>query len=138
MLAKSENPDIKLTKKQSLVIETLANADRPLGAYSILDELRDEGFRAPLQVYRTLDQLIALGLIHRLESLNAYVACQMESCGSTNNLNASFVICDSCGIVKELPSVAVEKAVDILLDSFTFTPTKSAIEIRGICHSCQS
>jgi Fur family zinc uptake transcriptional regulator len=127
-----------LTKKQSQVIETLAKAGRPLGAYTILDELRDDGFKAPLQVYRTLDQLISLGFVHRLESLNAYIVCQMETCGSTDNLNTSFIICDLCGLVQELPHTAVESAARILLDKLNFTPTKSTIEIRGLCHACQS
>ncbi|MGB2321810.1 MAG: Fur family transcriptional regulator, partial [Candidatus Puniceispirillaceae bacterium] len=65
----------KLTRNQTLVLEALASAGQPLGAYSLLDLLRDQGFKAPLQVYRALDQLISEGLVHRLESLNAWTAC---------------------------------------------------------------
>ena len=127
-----------LTKKQSQVMDTLAKAGRPLGAYTILDELRDDGFKAPLQVYRTLDQLISLGFVHRLESLNAYIVCQLETCGSADNPNTSFMICERCGLAQELPHIAVEGAVRILLDKLNFTPTKSTIEIRGLCNACQS
>lgn len=127
-----------LTKKQSQVMETLTKASRPLGAYTILDELRDDGFKAPLQVYRTLDQLISLGFVHRLESLNAYIACQLETCSSSDNLNTSFMICELCGLAQELPHTHVEVAVQILLDKLNFTPSKSTIEIRGQCNACQS
>ncbi|HSM41507.1 MAG TPA: transcriptional repressor, partial [Afifellaceae bacterium] len=63
-----------------MVFDTLLAADGPLSAYDILDRLRDKGFRAPLQVYRALDKLLALGLVHRLESLNAFIACAHPDC----------------------------------------------------------
>ena len=66
----------ELTKKQTLVMDLLKTNKVPLSAYDILDKLHDFGFRAPLQVYRALDKLIELGLVHRLETLNAFVACQ--------------------------------------------------------------
>ena len=69
-----------LTRNQSLVMKTLTSADAPLSAYTILDRLRDDGLRAPLQVYRALDKLTTLGLVHRLESLNAFVACAHPDC----------------------------------------------------------
>ena len=64
-----------LTKNQSLVFDVLTRAEQPISAYTILDRLREHGFRAPLQVYRALDKLLEAGLVHRLESLNAFVAC---------------------------------------------------------------
>ncbi|HSO47903.1 MAG TPA: transcriptional repressor, partial [Rhizobiaceae bacterium] len=57
----------ELTKNQSLVMGALARSDGPLSAYTILDQLRDNGFRAPLQVYRALEKLVEFGLVHRLE-----------------------------------------------------------------------
>ena len=72
----------QLTRNQGLVFDVLTHSEGPLSAYSILDKLRDSGFRAPLQVYRALDKLLEFGLVHRLESLNAFVACAHpdESC----------------------------------------------------------
>ncbi len=58
-----------LTRNQSLVLDTLSQSGGPLSAYTILDQLRDHGFRAPLQVYRALDKLVEFGMVHRLESL---------------------------------------------------------------------
>ena len=55
-----------LTRNQSLVMGTLASSNGPMSAYTILDELRGEGLRAPLQVYRALEKLVEFGLVHRL------------------------------------------------------------------------
>ncbi|MCC2690339.1 MAG: zur, partial [Rhizobiaceae bacterium] len=63
----------KLTRNQQLVLARLEAASGPVSAYGLLDQLRDDGFRAPLQVYRALEGLIKGGLVHRLESLNAFV-----------------------------------------------------------------
>ena len=65
----------ELTKNQSAVFSALRGAGKPLGAYEILDQVRDQGFRAPLQVYRALQKLMELRLVHRIESRNAFVAC---------------------------------------------------------------
>ena len=65
----------QLTKNQGLVFDVLSHSQGPLSAYTILDKLRDHGFRAPLQVYRALEKLLEFGLVHRLESINAFVAC---------------------------------------------------------------
>ena len=64
-----------LTKNQLRVLEKLEASSGPLSAYTLLDQLREHGFRAPLQVYRALDTLVKSGFVHRLESLNAFVAC---------------------------------------------------------------
>ena len=64
-----------LTRNQSLVFEALRKAKNPVGAYELLDQLREYGLKAPLQIYRTLDQLIELKIVHRLESLNAWTLC---------------------------------------------------------------
>jgi len=75
-----------LTRNQSLVFGALSRAEGPLSAYTILDQLRDDGFRAPLQVYRALDKLVETGMVHRLESLNAFVACSHRAATATRPL----------------------------------------------------
>ena len=89
-----------LTKNQSLVLDVLIKAGQPSGAYDLLDKLRQHGFKAPLQVYRALEQLIGLGLVHRLESLNAFIACSHMSCQTS--AATAFVICDRCETVQEI------------------------------------
>ena len=90
-----------LTKNQALVFDVLEKAEGPLSAYTILDKLRDHGFRAPLQVYRALEKLLEYGVVHRLESINSFVACAHpgENCHSHGIV--AFAICESCGQVME-------------------------------------
>lgn len=134
---KFEASSSDLTKNQNLVMGALSQANGPLSAYTILDELRDHGFRAPLQVYRALDKLVELGLVHRLESLNAFVACQHSSCGGDKRENVLFAICETCGKVQELVDDRLLDTVKNLADNESFSLSKSVIELRGKCASCQ-
>ena len=90
----------ELTKNQTLVLDVLAASETPLSAYAILDVLRDDGLRAPLQVYRALESLMAFGSVHRLESLNAFVACSHPKCSTHSNV--AFTICEKCNNVLEI------------------------------------
>ncbi len=92
-----------LTKNQALVFEVLEKADGPLSAYTILDKLRDHGFRAPLQVYRALEKLLEYGVVHRLESINAFVACAHPDQNCHSHGIVAFAICESCGHVMRIP-----------------------------------
>lgn len=122
-----------LTKNQSLVFETLTQADAPLSAYTILDQLRDEGFRAPLQVYRALDKLLEHGLIHRLESLNAFVACRHSHKHQGTTI---FVICGRCGDVDELTDEVVSDRLMQRAVEQSFTVESAMVELRGYCGGC--
>lgn len=124
----------ELTKNQALVFGSLSDAGGPLTAYAILDLLRDNGFRAPLQVYRALDKLVEYGMVHRLESLNAFVACRHTGCAAHGA--AAFAICESCGSVIEfMPDEAID-----LLNKWTkaagFGLARTTIELRGTCKAC--
>ncbi len=126
----------KLTRNQRLVLDKLKAASGPLSAYALLDELRQHGFRAPLQVYRALKTLTNTGKAHRLESLNAFVAC----CGG-HGKDASmiaFAICDDCGLVSEFSDETVSNSLRGLVDNRGFTASTTAIEIRGKCQACSS
>lgn len=124
-----------LTKNQLLVMDTLKNANGPLGAYTILDELRGNGFRAPLQVYRALDKLVEFGMVHRLESLNAFVACSHPACDDHGV--AAFAICDTCGSVNEFADDDIEKRLNGWAKAENFKPAKTTIELRGLCAVCR-
>ncbi|MCB1470463.1 MAG: transcriptional repressor, partial [Rhizobiaceae bacterium] len=89
----------ELTKNQALVFGVLSKAEGPLSAYSMLDQLREHGFRAPLQVYRALEKLVEFGLVHRLESINSFVACTHPHDHSHGLI--AFAICEACGAVDE-------------------------------------
>lgn len=128
-----------LTKNQALVFDALSKAQAPLSAYSLLDQLREHGFRAPLQVYRALDKLREAGLVHRLESLNAFVACahgdHRHHHGHLHGLVA-FAICDKCGQVDEFTDDQIEARLKSWANGSGFRAEKTTIEIRGHCAAC--
>jgi Fur family zinc uptake transcriptional regulator len=123
-----------LTPNQALVLGTLAHADAPLSAYDILDRLRGEGLRAPLQVYRALGKLTERGLAHRLESLNAFVCCADAACHRTGTI--AFAICERCGKVEEFAEPAVEQRLKGWSKAAGFAPRQVTIELRGVCSGC--
>ena len=125
-----------LTKNQSLVMNALSNAHAPLSAYMILDKLRDDGFRAPLQVYRALEKLVEYGLVHRLESINAFVACTCPHDHEHDHGVTAFTICEGCGQVTEFHDEAIEQRLSTLTRAQNFKTEKTTIEIRGHCQSC--
>ncbi|HEV7418070.1 Fur family transcriptional regulator [Tianweitania sediminis] len=134
-------PSHALTKNQQLVLSALQNSAAPLSAYSLLDHLRDDGFRAPLQVYRALEKLIAFGLVHRLESLNSFVACSHRhdhGPGSHPHGHGviAFAICERCGRVEEFTDEAVEERLTGWAGSNGFKLEKTIIEMRGTCAAC--
>jgi Fur family zinc uptake transcriptional regulator len=125
-----------LTRNQELVLGTLAHANGPLSAYDILDQLRGDGLRAPLQVYRALEKLTERGLTHRLESLNAFVCCADAHCHETGTI--AFAICEECGKVEEFAERAVEQKLRGWSKSSGFRPNAITIELRGLCKACAS
>jgi Fur family zinc uptake transcriptional regulator len=124
----------RLTPMRRQVLETLAASHQPLGAYEIIERLGVVGPRpAPITIYRALDFLLANGLAHRIESLNAFIAC-------INNHESGapvvFLICERCGAVGEAPSSAVGTALLAAAQQAAFTPKTPVIEITGICGHC--
>ena len=124
----------KLTKNQSLVFGVLSNTESPLSAYSILDKLRDEGIKAPLQVYRALNELQKVGLIHRIECLNAFVACSQPDCGSHEYI--AFAICEVCQKVSEFSNDDVKSGLEYWASNQNFQLQQTIIELRGKCETC--
>jgi Fur family zinc uptake transcriptional regulator len=127
-----------LTKNQNLVYDALTKAAAPLSAYGILDKLRDHGFRAPLQVYRALEKLLEFGLVHRLESINAFVACSHANsdCCSHSHASVAFAICSACGKTSEFHSHDVDHRLEEWAKNHGFKAEKTTIEIRGLCAEC--
>ena len=125
-----------LTRNQELVLGTLAHATAPMSAYDILDELRNDGLRAPLQVYRALEKLTERGLAHRLESLNAFVCCADAHCHESGS--SAFAICEKCGRVEEFVERGVEQTLMGWSRAAGFRPTRMTVELRGLCRDCSS
>ena len=123
-----------LTKNQSMVMAALLKANGPLSAYTILDQLRSKGLRAPLQIYRALDKLLEYGMAHRLESMNAFVACRHPD-GESESMVA-FTICESCGEVTEISNDGFDRQLHKLAGGAGFNVKKSTVELFGQCGSC--
>lgn len=126
----------QLTRNQSLVFDTLMKSEGPMSAYTILDRLRDHGFRAPLQVYRALEKLVESGLVHRLESINAFVACSHPAEECCRHGTVAFAICNSCGGVTEFHDHAIDHRLSDWAKGQQFKAEKTTIEIRGVCRQC--
>lgn len=105
----------------------------PVRAYDILDRLRDERSNAaPPTVYRALDFLLEQGLVHRIESLNAYVGCAVSHRGHC----AQFLICRDCGRVAELDDDAIAHDIQDAAARVGFTVERQTIEVTGLCPAC--
>lgn len=130
----------KLTRNQSLVKTALEKAGKPLSAYALLDDLRDDGLKAPLQVYRALEKLVDLGQVHRLESLNAFVACSHQNCAQHKGVHkgiVGFAVCEACGTAQEFMSPDIEEHIANWCESKSFALQKTTFELRGLCKACQ-
>jgi len=125
-----------LTRNQTLVLDVLQREQGPLSAYTILDRLRDKGLKAPLQIYRALDKLTEIGCVHRLESVNAFVACRHFDEEEHNSSLVAFAICKKCGNVIEFGDEAIEAQVQSQMEALRFLPKNITLEISGLCHHC--
>ena len=125
----------RLTPIRRQVLEIVWRGHQPTGAYAILEALRGKiGASAPPTVYRALDFLIAQGLVHRLESLNAYVGCPQPDIGHASQ----FLICTDCGEVTELDDSAVAAAAQRSAAAAGFHVDRLTIELAGRCLACAS
>jgi Fur family zinc uptake transcriptional regulator len=127
--------NISLTPGRHRILEILAREGRPLGAYELIDRVAEAtGKRpAPISIYRALDFLLEHGLIHRLASRNAFLACGH---GHAAQEPIVFLICDVCGEVVEATSAAMRGALSELAGEARFSPRAQVMEIAGRCRAC--
>ncbi|RCL01111.1 MAG: zinc uptake regulator [Candidatus Tokpelaia sp. JSC188] len=136
-MRKKDNPLIDdLTDNQRHVLNLLISENTALSAYTILDRLRTKGFRAPLQVYRALEKLIELSLVHRLESLNAFIACSHPQYEEHNLV--AFIICRKCRNIIEFEDGIIADNVKERMQIIHFQAQDTTLEIKGICAKCQN
>src|SRR3954453_22187644 len=125
----------RLTPMRRHVLEVLAASHKPVGAYEIIDAVAARGPRpAPVTVYRALDFLTAQGLVHRIESRNAFLACINNH---ATDAPVIFLICEQCGAVGEAPSAAVTESLNAAAKGAGFAPEAQGIEITGVCRHCR-
>jgi Fur family zinc uptake transcriptional regulator len=132
---------LRLTPIRARVLGLVAEAGKPVKAYDLLEMIRPgnsgegegAGAAAPPTVYRALDFLLANGFIHKLESVNAFVACHHPS---TAQHSVPFLICDRCHSAVELEDKAVVAALDERARALGFVPQAQTLEVHGLCARC--
>jgi Fur family zinc uptake transcriptional regulator len=123
----------RLTVLRRQVLGLILLADGPVTAYQLLDRLKETRKGAvPPTVYRTLEFLLAQRLIHKVERLNAFIAC-IES-GHPHP--AQFLICGECGAVTEIEDRAAAEALEHAAEQQGFHTRNTVVEIEGTCAAC--
>ena len=124
-----------LSKNQQIIFDLIDKSSEPLKAYSILFNVQKKGIKAPLQVYRALDKLVAIGKIHKIESRNAFIACQNSSCQISKA--TAFSICESCEQVSEISNTKLSKYLSNFADEAGMKFSKYNLEFFGLCKKCK-
>ena len=123
-----------LSKNQQIVFDIIEKAKEPLKAYSFLFDVQKKGINAPLQVYRALDKLVKIGKIHKIESRNAFIACQNSNCQISKA--TVFSICESCEKVTEIHNHKLSKHLKEFRDNSGMKYSKYNLEFFGLCKKC--
>ncbi len=136
---------VRLTEQRKTVLKLICEAKRPLGAYDLLNKLRKSMKNpAPPTVYRALDFLIEQDLIHKLESLHAYISCvhpehphtgQFLICSSCGDVS-EFMTCSDCTVDNKLQNDAIAQIINDVKDTYKFQTQRSIVELFGICSKC--
>lgn len=125
----------RFTELRRRILTMIWQGHKAVKAYDLLDQLATEGGSAkPPTVYRALDFLMEEGLVHKIESLNAYIGCPHPG----EDHVSQFLICDKCNTVTEVASPALAKAVKGAATSQSFTIKRQTLELHGTCENCAS
>ena len=133
----SRREGLRFTDQRRQVLKALLESHVPASAYDVIDRIASTGKRlAPISVYRALDFLTAHNFAHRIESKNAYVACDRGvECEPGATL---FLICDNCGAAGEAASDALGALVSAETTVRDFLPRLRVLEVRGLCARCRA
>lgn len=130
----------RLTDSRRRVLELIWRSHAPIGAYEVLAALRREKPNAqPPTVYRALDFLARQGLVHRIESLNAFVGCGSTEMGQSPDFHGhsgQFLICRACGAAAEMNDPRIKAAILSSARDAGFTVGHGTIEVEGLCPNC--
>ncbi len=125
---------VRLTPLRRRVLELIWEDHRAVKAYDLLGRLKPINAAKPATVYRALDFLIAQGLIHKLERLNAFIGCRC----SDRPHQGVLLICNRCGQVEELPAQEPVAELMAAIRQTGFAPMRQTLEVLGLCASCQA
>ena len=127
--------DLKFTPVRRKVLELLLQKNTAIGAYEILDLLREAGFKnQPPVAYRALDFLVKNGFAHKIEQLNSFIGCVHPG----KDHSPAFMICRNCDFVAEEEAISPNSSVSKNASKSGFKVEKAIIEAQGLCHSCAS
>lgn len=125
----------RFTALREQVLSLVCQSQQPLGAYALLDLMRDSGrSAAPPTVYRALDFLQEQGFVHRLASNNTYLACAHPQ----HQHEAVFLVCKRCGFTQELHTEGIYHALESKARLANFKVEHASVEVTGLCAQCQS
>ena len=128
-----EHKGLKLTGLRRSVFAEIAASHKAIGAYEVLARLAARGERlAPISVYRAIDALVAVGIVHRFESRNAFFACHAGHATRRQLVLA----CESCRSVAEVDGDAVFHAIDKSAELAAFAAKEAVVEVWGLCANC--
>ena len=131
--ARCRSEGLQFTPVRRRTLEILLEGHRAMGAYDVLDVLRGEGFGAqPPVAYRALDFLVSNGFAHRIERLNAFVACSQPG----ESHAPAFLICRSCEAVSEAASDPMRGTLGKAASTAGFVIENAVVEARGLCPRC--
>ena len=138
-----EEDGMTLPRNQTIVLKALRDAGaRARTAYDLLDQVAPFGLRGPQTIYRALDSLRAAGLVHRIASLNAFVACTHAdaACGhhEEHQHRPCFAVCRDCGAVAELEDAALGAVLGVVGRGSGFAVAEQVVELIGRCPACLS
>lgn len=124
---------LRLTPPRMSAYRIVQGAKKPVTAYDVL-ELMGKTLKNPKPptAYRALDFLVEHGFIHRIESLNAYVLCDVNH----HHSGSQFMICDSCGKVEEVHLCSLPKGLQDKVDQEKFFLHHWNLELHGVCRKC--
>lgn len=124
---------LNFTPVRRKVLEILLQKNTAIGAYEILDLLREAGFKnQPPVAYRALDFLVQNGFAHKIEQLNSFIGCTHPG----KDHSPAFMICRKCDSVSEEEALTRDFSVSQIGLKTGFTVEKAVIEAKGLCHSC--
>jgi Fur family zinc uptake transcriptional regulator len=132
-----ERQGLRLTALRRDVLQEIASSHKAIGAYEVLERLAHKGGRrlAPISVYRALDTLVAAGVVHRLESRNAFFACHAAH---TANRRQVVLACERCGSVAEVVRAGVFDGISAAASAAGFRMERALVEVIGLCERCST
>ncbi len=127
---------LRFTKLRQQVFGEIAATHASIGAYEILARLGEKGTRvAPISIYRAIDALLDAGVIHRLESKNAFFACRRTD-HTVKGKRPIFLSCEKCGAVGEVDGQHIFDLIGEAATGAKFTPRVKFVEVSGYCPRC--